>query len=68
MKLSRRVGKRPVTLGIRACLPRLCFWGTSPYRVGKEIAWDTVKGQTDASEAAQFLGREYRKGWELPKV
>lgn len=42
--------------------------GNVSYRCGKAIAWDAVKGVTNVSAAEQYLGRDYRKGWELPKV
>jgi predicted dehydrogenase len=42
--------------------------GNVSYRCGKEIAWDAVKGTTNVPEAEQYVGRDYRKGWELPKV
>jgi len=40
--------------------------GNVAYRVGKKLIWDTVKLEaTNAPEAAQFIRREYRKGWGL---
>ena len=42
--------------------------GNVSYRCGKEIAWDAQKGTTNVPEADQYLGRDYRKGWELPKA
>jgi len=42
--------------------------GNVSYRCGKELAWDAVKGVTNVSAAEQYLGRDYRKGWELPKI
>lgn len=42
--------------------------GNVAYRAGKEITWDAVKGTTGSADADRFLGRQYRKGWELPKV
>jgi hypothetical protein len=42
--------------------------GNVAYRTGKSIAWDARKGTTGGPEADAYLGREYRKGWELPKV
>ena len=40
--------------------------GNVAYRVGKKIHWDAAKLECPgAPEAAKFLKREYRKGWEL---
>ncbi len=40
--------------------------GNVAYRVGKKIAWDAVKLECPGTpEAARFIKREYRKGWEL---
>ena len=41
--------------------------GNVAYRCGQEIAWDAGKGVTNVAAAEQYLGRDYRKGWELPK-
>jgi hypothetical protein len=39
--------------------------GNVAYRVGKKLQWDPEKLQaTNAPEAARFIRREYRKGWE----
>jgi predicted dehydrogenase len=42
--------------------------GNVSYRCGKPITWDAAKGTTNVPEAEQYLGRDYRKGWELPMV
>jgi len=40
--------------------------GNVAYRTGKKITWDPVNLKvTNAPEAAKFIKREYRKGWEL---
>ena len=40
--------------------------GNVAYRVGKKIAWDPAKLECPGTpEAARFIKREYRKGWEL---
>ena len=40
--------------------------GNVAYRVGRKIAWDPVKLECPGTpEAARFIKREYRKGWEL---
>jgi predicted dehydrogenase len=41
--------------------------GNVAYRCGEPITWDAAAGTvTNTKAAAQYLGREYRKGWELP--
>jgi predicted dehydrogenase len=42
--------------------------GNVSYRCGEEIAWDAATGMVNVPAAEQYLGRDYRKGWELPKV
>jgi hypothetical protein len=49
-------------------------YGGRIYKLGRKIFWDAPsetiidqKGHPDA-EANALLGREYRKGYELPKV
>lgn len=37
--------------------------GTVATRVGKKIAWDGVKCETDLEEANAFLKRSWREGW-----
>jgi predicted dehydrogenase len=40
--------------------------GNVAYRTGKKIQWDAAKLQaTNAPEAARFIRREYRTGWDL---
>jgi hypothetical protein len=40
--------------------------GNVAYRAGKKLTWDAAKMRaTNAPEADQFIGREYRKGWDL---
>ncbi|HJZ60063.1 MAG TPA: gfo/Idh/MocA family oxidoreductase, partial [Gemmataceae bacterium] len=40
--------------------------GNVAYRAGKKLTWDAAKLQaTNAPEAAPYIRREYRKGWEL---
>jgi predicted dehydrogenase len=52
----------------------VCHLGNLSYRLGRKIYWDArtetiidQKGHPDA-EANALLGREYRKGYELPKI
>ena len=52
----------------------VCHLGKISYKLGRKIFWDAPsetivdqKGHPDA-EANALLGREYRKGYELPKV
>jgi len=53
--------------GYSGLLTEAVLLGNVAYRVGKPITWDTEKGITGNKEADALLGREYRKGWELPK-
>jgi hypothetical protein len=40
--------------------------GNVAYRTGRKIEWNPATLQvTNAPEAAKFIRREYRKGWEL---
>jgi predicted dehydrogenase len=40
--------------------------GNVAYRSGKKFTWDSTKLKAvDCPEAAQYVTREYRKGWEL---
>ena len=40
--------------------------GNVAYRVGKKITWDSATlSCPDAPEAAQFIKRQYRKGWDF---
>jgi predicted dehydrogenase len=49
-----------------ALLTETVLIGNVAMRVGKKFTWDTNKLQaTDCPEAAQYIRREYRKGWEL---
>jgi predicted dehydrogenase len=47
---------------------RLCHLGNLAFRTGKVLAFDAKTETTDSPEANKLLGREYRKGFELPKV
>jgi predicted dehydrogenase len=47
-------------------LSQTVLLGNVAYRAGKKLEWDGAAGKvTNCPEAAQFLGREYRKGWTL---
>ncbi|WP_033198335.1 Gfo/Idh/MocA family protein [Gemmata obscuriglobus] len=47
---------------------RLCHLGNIAFRTGKVLKFDAATETTDSSEANKLLGREYRKGFELPAV
>jgi predicted dehydrogenase len=47
---------------------RLCHLGNLAYRTGKTLLFDAKTETTDDPGANKLLGREYRKGFELPKV
>lgn len=42
--------------------------GNVAYRCGEPISWNAAEATVSNPKAKQFLGREYRKGWDLPKV
>jgi predicted dehydrogenase len=47
-------------------LTEFVLLGNVALRVGKKIEWDAAAGKvTNAPEAAKFIDREYRKGFEL---
>jgi predicted dehydrogenase len=46
----------------------LCHLGNIAYRTGKVLKFDAKAEATDDPAANKFLGREYRKGFELPTV
>ena len=46
----------------------LCHLGNIAYRTGKTLKFDAKTETTDDAEANKLLGREYRKGFELPAV
>src|SRR5205085_11095450 len=46
----------------------LCHLGNVAYRTGKTLKFDAKTETTDSPEANKLLGREYRKGFELPAV
>jgi len=47
---------------------RLCHLGNLAYRTGKTLLFDAKTEQTNDAEANKLMGREYRKGFELPAV
>lgn len=46
----------------------MCHAGNVAWRTGKKLHIDPETESFDDREANQYLGREYRKGFELPKV
>jgi predicted dehydrogenase len=46
----------------------LCYMGNIAWRTGKKLKFDARSESFDDAEANQLLGREYRKGFELPTV
>jgi predicted dehydrogenase len=46
----------------------LCHLGNIAYRTGKTLRFDGKTETTDDAGANKLLGREYRKGFELPTV
>jgi predicted dehydrogenase len=47
---------------------RLCHLGNIAYRTGKTLTFDAKTETTGDPEANKLLGRDYRKGFELPTV
>jgi hypothetical protein len=46
----------------------MCHAGNISWRTGKKLRFDSATGTFDDREANQLLGREHRKGFELPTV
>ena len=46
----------------------LCHLGNIAYRTGRRLEFDSETETFSDEEANQYLGREYRKGYELPQV
>jgi predicted dehydrogenase len=46
----------------------LCHAGNIAWRTGKKLKLDAKTETFDVPEANRYLGREYRKGFELPRV
>jgi len=46
----------------------MCHMGNIAWRTGKKLRFDPKTETFDDAEANKFLGREYRAGFELPKV
>jgi predicted dehydrogenase len=59
-------GKTTCNFGYSGLLAEAVLLGNVAYRAGRAITWDAATGKTNVPEAEQYLGRGYRKGWELP--
>jgi predicted dehydrogenase len=59
-------GTTTCNFGYSGLLTETVLLGNVAYRHGKPIVWNAASGKTDSKEADALLGREYRKGWELP--
>lgn len=46
----------------------MCHAGNISWRVGKKLRFDPATETFDDAAANQYVGREHRKGFELPKV
>ncbi len=46
----------------------MCHAGNIAWRTGKKLRFDATTETFDDAEANQHLGREHRKGFELPKI
>jgi predicted dehydrogenase len=59
-------GTTTCNFGYSGLLTEAVLLGNVAYRIGKAIEWDSKAGTTGNKEADAYLGRDYRKGWELP--
>lgn len=46
----------------------MCHAGNISWRTGKKLRFDTKTETFDDEEANQYVGREHRKGFELPEI
>ena len=46
----------------------MCHAGNISWRTGKKLRFDPATETFDDAEANQYVGREHRKGFELPKI
>jgi predicted dehydrogenase len=46
----------------------LCHMGNAAWRTGKKLRFDAATETFDDAEANKLLGREYRAGYELPRL
>jgi len=46
----------------------MCHMGNTSWRTGRKLRFDPKTETYDDAEANKYLGREYRKGFELPKI
>ncbi len=46
----------------------LCYMGNIAWRTGKKLKFDPKSESFDDADANKYLGRDYRKGYELPTV
>ncbi len=67
LEAIRTGGKTTCNFDYSGVLAETVLLGNVAYRAGKELTWDSKNGKTNVSAADVFLGREYRKGWELPR-
>jgi predicted dehydrogenase len=59
-------GTTTCNFGYSGVLTEAVLLGNVAYRLGKPISWDGERGTTGDKDADKLLGRDYRKGWELP--
>jgi hypothetical protein len=46
----------------------MCHAGNLSCRIGKKLRFDPATETFDDAEANQYVGREHRKGFELPDI
>lgn len=66
LEAIRTGGTTTCNFDYSGALAEAVLLGNVAYRCGKEIEWNAQEGRVvNAPEAAQYLRREYRKGWQL---
>jgi hypothetical protein len=46
----------------------MCHAGNISWRTGKKLRWEAATETFDDEDANQYVGREHRRGYELPEV
>jgi predicted dehydrogenase len=66
LEAIRNGGTTTCNFAYSGALAETVLLGNVAFHCGQEITWDDAAGKvTNVPEAAKYLQREYRKGWEL---
>jgi predicted dehydrogenase len=66
LEAIRNGGTTTCNFAYSGALAETVLLGNVAFHCGQEIAWDEAAGKvTNVPDAAKYLRREYRKGWEL---